>query len=56
MPECVVCHGDFEEDEGFRCNDCGEFCCNSCGDGDLCNLCLGDEVFLLDILDLEGEK
>jgi len=25
MPECVVCGLEFDEDEGFYCNDCGEF-------------------------------
>lgn len=54
MPECHVCG--VESEDGFFCNDCGEWTCNSCGDGDLCNLCIGDEVFLLDILDLEEEE
>ena len=51
--KCHVCGVEIEEDEGYRCSDCGEFTCNSCGDGDLCNLCIGDEVFLLDVLGLE---
>jgi len=54
MPRCHICDQIFEENEGFTCNDCGEFTCNGDGDGDLCNLCIGDEVILGDILDLEG--
>ena len=53
MAECHVCGRQVEEDEQFKCNDCGEITCNSCGDGDLCNLCIEDEVFMADILDLE---
>jgi len=55
MPECHVCGEETDAETGFVCNDCGEFTCNMCGDGDLCDLCIGDEVFLADILDLEGE-
>jgi len=44
-----------EEDESFECFDCGEFACLRYEDSDMCNLCIGDEVFLLDILDPEGE-
>lgn len=51
MPECHMCGLEEPEEDGFYCNDCGEFTCNSCGDGDLCELCIGDEVFFLDILD-----
>lgn len=55
MPEYRIFGLEVPEEDGFYCNDCGEFTCNSCDDGDLCNLCIGDEVFLLDILDLEGQ-
>ena len=51
--ECHVCGAKEKEESGFTCNDCGEFTCNLCGDGDLCNLCIGDELFIGDILDLE---
>jgi len=49
MPECHICGIETNAEDGFVCNDCGEFTCNSCGDGDLCDLCMGDELFLLDI-------
>ena len=55
MPSCHVCGLELEEDEGFFCSDCGEFICFGCGDSDMCNECLGDELFIADILDLEGE-
>lgn len=51
--ECHVCGKEISEDEGFTCNDCGEFVCNSCGDGDLCNMCIEDELFIADILGFE---
>lgn len=56
MAECHVCGQETDADDGLIRNDFGEFTCNSCGDGDLCNLCIGDEVFLLDILNLEGNS
>ena len=38
--ECHVCGRQVEEDEYFVCSNCGEITCNSCGDGDQCNLCI----------------
>jgi hypothetical protein len=55
MRSCRICGIEVSEDEGFECSDCGEFTCLGCGDSDTCNLCIGDEVFLLDILDSEEE-
>ena len=55
MQECHACGEETDAEDGFVCNDCGLWTCNMCGDGDLCNLCVGDEVFIADILDLEGE-
>ena len=55
LKECHICGIEVHEDEGFEGSDCGLFTCFGCGDNDMCNLCLGDEVFLADILDLEGE-
>ena len=51
MPESHICCLEVPEEDGYYCSDCGEFTCNSCGDGDLCELCLGDEDFFLGILD-----
>ena len=53
--KCHVCGEEIEEDEGYRCSDCGERICDSplCGDGDMCSLCIGDEIFLADILGFE---
>ena len=53
MIECNVCG--IETEDYFECEDCGEPTCFSCGDGDMCNKCIGDEVFLANVLDSEGE-
>ena len=50
VPECHICALEVSKEDGFYCSDCGEFTCNSCGDGNLCDECLDDEVFFLDIL------
>lgn len=55
MPECHICRKEMDAEDGFVCNDCGLWTCNSCGDGDLCGYCIGDEVFLADILGFEEE-
>jgi hypothetical protein len=51
VPVCHICGLEVPEEDVFYCSDCGEFTCNSCGDGDLCDHCLDDEVFFLGILD-----
>lgn len=53
LKECHICGAETEEDDGFVCSDCGNFTCNGCGDSDLCSYCVGDELFIADILDLE---
>ena len=40
VPECHICCLEVAEEDGYYCSDCGEFTCNSCCDGDLCELCL----------------
>ena len=47
MPSCHMCG--LEADEGFKCIQCGEFTCFSCGDSSLCNNCLDEDVFLVEI-------
>ena len=56
LKDCHVCNLECKGDRGFFYSDCGEFTCNLCGDRDLCNWCLGDEIFLADILDLEVKE
>lgn len=53
---CHVCGATIPKSESFECGDCGEPTCDKalCGDGVLCSLCIGDEVFIADILDLES--
>ena len=50
---CHICYLECKADSGFSCSDCGEFTCDACGDGELCDECLDDELFLADILDLD---
>lgn len=54
---CHVCGATIPKSEAFKCEDCGEWTCQKplCGDGILCSLCIGDEVFMADILDLTGD-
>jgi len=49
MPKCHIC-GE-ESEDSFRCIDCGELTCQSCGDGSICNSCLDEDVFLLGVLE-----
>ena len=51
VPECHICGLEVPKEDCYYCGDCGEFTCNSCGDGDLCELCLEDEAFFLGIMD-----
>ena len=37
MPECHICGLEVPKEDGFYCSDCGEFTCNSCGNGNLCD-------------------
>lgn len=47
MQECHLCHDEIEDpEEGFKCQDCGEWTCLNCGDGELCNECIGEEAIL----------
>lgn len=55
LVECHVCHAVIPKSEAFRCGDCNEWTCDKslCGDGAYCNMCLLDDVLMLDLLDLE---